>query len=103
MVRATVVYQYSDGKRFDTEYYTQKHLPLVRELLGDMLKGMAVERGLSGAGPHTDPLFVVLSQFDFDTFDDLQEALATRGPALMADRPNFTDITPVIQVSEVLV
>lgn len=102
MIRATVMYPHAAGKRFDFDYYTQKHLPMVGQLLGGVLKGASAERGVSGAGPGTEPAFAAIAQMTFESFEALQAALGTHGPALMGDIPNFTDIQPVIQVSEVL-
>lgn len=102
MVRATVLYPHAPGKRFDFDYYTQKHLPLVGQLLGGVLRGASAERGVSGGMPGAEPAFAAIAQLTFESFEVLQAALGQHAPALMSDIPNFTDIQPVIQVSEVL-
>lgn len=102
MVRATVLYPHAAGKRFDFDYYTQRHLPVVGQLLGGALLSATAERGLSGGMPGAEPAFTAIAQMTFDSVEALQAALAAHGPALMADIPNFTDIQPVIQMSEVL-
>jgi uncharacterized protein (TIGR02118 family) len=38
----------------------------------------------------------------FNSMEEFGQAFATGAPILMADLPNFTDIEPVIQISEVM-
>ena len=43
MIKVSVMYPNSEGAIFDIEYYCNKHIPRVEELLGDALKGCAVD------------------------------------------------------------
>ena len=49
MIVFTVMYPNGPGKHFDMDYYTTKHIGLVEEKAGDVVKGVSIERGLSGA------------------------------------------------------
>ena len=51
MAKVSVLYPNGEGKNFDMDYYMNKHIPLVKELLGDALKAASVEKGLGGAVP----------------------------------------------------
>jgi uncharacterized protein (TIGR02118 family) len=48
MVKISVLYPNGKGTKFDMEYYCNRHIPMVRQLLGSALKGASVDQGLSG-------------------------------------------------------
>jgi uncharacterized protein (TIGR02118 family) len=102
MIVFTVMYPNEPGKRFDMDYYCNKHLAMAREKIGDALKGVSVERGLSGAAPGSPAEYAVVCHLQFDCMEDLQNYLAPHSPAFDADVPNFTDITPRFQINEVV-
>lgn len=52
MIKISVLYPNSDGATFDMDYYCNTHMALVRRLLGDVLKGIAVDQ----ASAHKDRL-----------------------------------------------
>lgn len=64
-------------------------------------QGVSVERGISGAGPGTDPAYLALCHFAFQSVETFMEAFAPHAARLQSDMANYTDIEPVIQVSEV--
>ena len=80
-------------------------MPLSIELLSAHpgFKGVSVERGLSGAEPGTDPAYVAMCHFLFESLEDFMAAFLPHATRLQGDLPNYTDIKPVIQVSEVLI
>lgn len=98
MIKVSVMYPQRDGARFDIDYYCNRHMALVRQLLGTSVKGMAVDQGIGD--PQQAP-YVAIGHLWFDSVEAVQAALAEHGPALMADVPNYTNVQPVIQVSEV--
>ena len=101
MIKLSVMYPEQPGKKFDFAYYQDKHFDLVRRTWGGLVKDVYVTRGLAGGAPGTPPTYRVMAHISFASMDDLQQAIA-KGSALFADIPNFTDIQPVVQVSEVL-
>ena len=66
-------------------------------------KGVSVERGLAGAEPGTDPTYVAMCHFLFNSMQDFLAAFVPHAATLQGDMPNYTDIKPVIQVSEVAI
>ena len=102
MIRVSALYPYSDGARFDMDYYKTKHMSLVQGLLGDALRGGGAEQGLGSAEPGAPPPFVASGYMEFESLESFQAAFAPNAEAIMADLPNYTDITPVIQVAEVI-
>jgi uncharacterized protein (TIGR02118 family) len=99
MIKASVMYPNGDDATFDMDYYCKKHMALVRELLGVTVKGIGVDQGIGEPGSPAP--FVAIGHLMFDSVEDFQSAIATHGPKLMADIPNYTNIRPTIQVSEV--
>lgn len=102
IIKVTVFYPSGEGKRFDMDYYTKKHFPLLKSLFGDALKATAIDKGIAGGAPGTPVLFVAIGYLYFDTLADFQNGMKTNASKIRADIPNYTDIQPVIQISEVL-
>jgi uncharacterized protein (TIGR02118 family) len=102
MVRVTAFYAHSDDAQFDWDYYLNKHLPLVRELVGEKLLRMNVDRGLHGVAAGLPPMFIAITQLDFESAEVLQELMLTAVPKIVADIPNYTSVALQIQVSEVV-
>lgn len=101
MIKASVLYPNTEGKKFNTEYYFNKHLPMIRQKLGTALKNVTADVGLGGATPGSPPTYIVMGHLYFDSLEAFQSAFVLHGQALMADIPNFTDIQPTVQISEV--
>jgi uncharacterized protein (TIGR02118 family) len=96
-----VLYPNKDGAKFDMNYYLTKHIPLVRERCGAAVKAVTVEQGLAGGAPGSPAAFAAIAHIGFVGLAELQSALAAHAAELMADIPNFTNVEPVLQVSEV--
>jgi len=101
MVRINILYPI--GGRFDMDYYLHTHMPRSIELLsqGQGYCGVSVERGVGGGEPGSAPIFVALCQYAFDTIDDFMAAFLPHADELKDDMVNYTDIEPVIQLSQV--
>jgi uncharacterized protein (TIGR02118 family) len=56
MVKVSVFYPNRKGARFDIEYYCNRHMPLVKRLVGAALKGVSVEHGICGEHRARRPL-----------------------------------------------
>ena len=101
MIKVSVFYPNNEGSRFDMNYYCNSHVPMVRQKLGTACKGLAVEHGLTGASPESRPAFIAMGHLYFDSATDFQAAFGPHAEAIMTDIPNYTDIRPTIQISEV--
>ena len=101
MIKVTVFYPNEEGKKFDIDYYCNSHIPMVQEKLGAALKGGAVEEGLSGAEPGSPATYVAMGHLLFDSVEAFQNSFGPHAEAIMADMPNYTDIQPTLQISEV--
>jgi len=102
MVKVTILYENSEGKTFDMDYYSNKHMPLVAELLGDSLKSLAIDQGVAGRTPEEAIPYLAIGYLYFDTLSAYQNAFGPNAEEIVGDIPNFTNIQPVVQISEVI-
>jgi uncharacterized protein (TIGR02118 family) len=103
MIKVTVLYPSDQGSKFDIDYYTNSHMPMVRQKLGSACKNIAVEHGLEGATPGSKPAFVAMGHLYLESADAFRSAFSPHAKEIMADIPNYTDIAPIIQISEIKV
>ena len=102
MIKVNVFYPNTAEKKFDMQYYIDQHVPLVTTTLGDALKAASYDAGLGGGAPGSAAPYAAIANLYFDSVESFQQAFAGGATTLMADLPNFTDIEPVIQLSEVM-
>lgn len=94
MIRLSVLYPTTDGATFDHDYYRDQHVPLACRTWG--LDGAEIDRGVNGP-------YVAAVHFRFASAEAMQQALAAEGTAaVIEDVANYTTITPVQQVSEIV-
>ena len=103
MIRISIFYPNTSGARFDMAYYLTKHMPVSIEKLsaGKGFHGVSVERGLAGAAPGSEPAFIAICAYLFDSAEDFLAAFNQHAEMLQGDIPNYTDISPIIQFSSV--
>ena len=103
MIRVSVMYPTGEGKTFDHDYYVNKHMTLVRQRWGGMgLVKIEVDRGVAGGAPGAPAPYVSVGHVFFGSLDQFQKAAAAHGQELFGDVPNFTNIAPQVQISEVI-
>ena len=101
MIKVSVLYPGGSGNTFDMDYYLSHHIPMVREKLGTACKGAAVEQGLGGVIPGAPAAFSAMGHLYFDSVEAFQTAFAPHAEEIMSDIPNYTNVQPTIQLSEV--
>ena len=101
MIKVSVFYPNKEGSKFDIDYYCNSHIPMVKEKLGTALKGVAVEQGLGGPQPGTPATYAAMGHLLFDSVEAFQSAFGPHAEAIMGDIPNYTDVQPTVQISEV--
>jgi uncharacterized protein (TIGR02118 family) len=101
MIKVSVFYPRVEGKKFDMEYYCNRHIPMVRAKLGDACKAINVESGLSGAEPGSPPLYAAIGHLCFESVPAFEAAFGPHAQTIMADIPNYTELSPTIQISTV--
>ena len=101
MIKVSVMYPNTSDVHFDMSYYLDRHMPMVRDLLSGVLKGMNVEQGIAGGQPGAPAPYVALAHLLFESLDVFQAAFAQHSSAILADIPNYTNAQPTIQISQV--
>ena len=103
VIKVNVMYPYAEGARFDHAYYRDRHMPMVTSKLGAACAYYTVEKGLAGGAPGAPPPFVAMCALICGSADAFQAQMKEHGAEIMADIANYTDISPVLQVSELVV
>jgi uncharacterized protein (TIGR02118 family) len=102
MIKVTILYPNGDGKKFDMDYYSNKHMPMVANLLGDSLKLFEIDKGIAGRTPDEPIPYLAIGYLYFDKLSAYQNSFRPNAEKIRNDIPNYTNIQPVVQISEVL-
>ena len=103
MIRVSVLYPSKEGGKFDHDYYAQKHMPLVKARLGSFgLLRLEIDKGLSSGAPGSPAPFVCIGHLYFNSVDDFQKGIKAHGAEIMGDVPNYTNLQPQVQISEIV-
>lgn len=102
LIKVSVMYPYAEGKTFDVQYYESKHMPMVAAFLGSNLVRYTIEKGISSGIPNQPLPYMAIGTFYIKSLSDYQTAIAPNRDAIRADFANYTNITPVILVSEIV-
>ena len=101
MFCATVAYPIQQGGTFDFDYFVNKHVPMFARLLGDNCVRFEVHKSLAMPGAPA-PKFIAVAYFWVKTGEAFGAVLAQHGEEIYADIPEFTNIEPIRQWSEVV-
>ncbi len=103
MIRVTVLYPNKPDAKFNHDYYANQHVKMVNEKLTPMglVKG-EIDKGIGGIPAGSPPPYVVLGHMIFNSIEDFQKAFGAHGDEITADVPNYTNIEPQIQISEIV-
>ena len=99
MIKVSIMYPNTPGVHFDHDYYRDKHLPLIQSRLGAGLKYYSIDKGLTG---ETTP-YVAMCHLICDSLEAYRSSRAPHAEEIRGDIRNFTNQTPVTQISEVVV
>jgi uncharacterized protein (TIGR02118 family) len=101
MIKVSVLYPRGAGSTINMDYFLQQHVPMVRAKLGTACTNAAVEEGLGGVSAGSLPVYSVMGHLYFDSVEAFQTAFGPHAAAIMGDIPNFTNVEPTVQVSNV--
>lgn len=102
LIKVSVMYPYAEGKTFNMEYYETKHMPMVAGYLGANLVKYTIEKGLASGIPNQPLPFMAIGTFYIKSLSDYQAAIAPNRDVIRADFANYTNVAPIILVSEVV-
>jgi uncharacterized protein (TIGR02118 family) len=100
MVRISILYPFREAARFDATYYVDTHMPLALHKLGAAVRGVDVDvADLSKTAP--PPAFFAMCHYLCDSIQTFQLAYGGVATVLQADVANYTDVEPIVQISDV--
>ena len=103
MIKVSILYPNSPDAKFDFDYYLTTHMELVRSRLGPMgMIGDEVMKGVGSGAPGEPAPFTTICHLFFNSEEEVHKAFGAHAKEVMGDIPNYTNIKPQIQISEVL-
>jgi uncharacterized protein (TIGR02118 family) len=103
MIKVSVMYPNKPGARFDHDYYRDRHMPLVKKLMGDKCRYYTVDKGLGGEAPGKPPTYIAMCHIFCDSVEAFQAGFGPHAGEILGDIPKYTDLQPVLQISDVVV
>jgi uncharacterized protein (TIGR02118 family) len=102
LTKVSIMYPYAEGKTFNMAYYETKHMPMVAGFLGSNLVRYSIDKGVASGIPNTPLPYMAVGSFYVKSLADYQAAIAPNIATIRADFANYTNVAPVILVSEVV-
>jgi uncharacterized protein (TIGR02118 family) len=103
MIKVSVMYPNTAGARFDHEYYRDKHMPLLKARMGERCMRYTIDKGLAGRAPGTPATYVAMCHIYCESVESYEAGFGPHAAEIRGDIANYTDLTPVLQISEVVV
>jgi len=102
LIKISVMYPFAEGKTFNMDYYESKHMPMVAGYLGSNLVKYTIEKGIASGIPNQPLPYMAIGIFYVKSLSEYQSAIAPHRDSIRADFVNYTNVNPVILVSEVV-
>jgi len=71
--------------------------------MGESCKKYTVDKGLAGGAPDAPAPYIALCHIFCDSVEAFQSGFGPHTQEIMGDIANYTDLSPVVQISEVVV
>lgn len=101
LFKVAILYPNGEGKTFDMDYYETKHMPMVAGFLGKTLKFYEIDKGIAGRTPNDKVPYLAVGYFYVKDVTEYNKAVGQHRDAIVSDFKNYTNVQPIIQVSEV--
>lgn len=101
LFKVAILYPNGDGKTFDIDYYERKHMPMVAGFLGKNLQFYEIDKGIAGRTPADKVPYLAIGYFYVKDVTEYNKAIGQNREAVINDFKNYTNIQPIIQISEV--
>lgn len=102
MIKVTILYPNGEGKTFNMDYYLNTHFPLLKSLFGDAMKTTAIDKGVSSGTPGIPVPYLAIGHLYFENISAYQDGIKIHLDKILEDVPKYTNINPVVQISEVI-
>ncbi|MGN6352493.1 MAG: EthD family reductase [Parafilimonas sp.] len=101
MFKVAIFYPNGEGNTFNMDYYKNNHMPMVAGFLGKNLKFYEIDMGISGRTTNDKVPFIAIGYFYISDVAEYNNAIAQNRDSIVSDFKNYTNIQPVIQISEI--
>lgn len=101
LFKVAILYPNGDGKTFDIDYYERKHMPMVAAFLGKNLQFYEIDKGIAGRTPTDKVPYLAIGYFYVKDIAEYNKAIGQNRETVINDFKNYTNIQPIIQISEV--
>lgn len=103
MIKVSVMYPNGPDAHFDEAYYRDRHMPMVKQLMGDCCVSYAIDVAAAAGSSATNAPYIAMGHLFCESVDAFNAGFGPHNKQIMADIPNYTNQSPLIQISEVLV
>jgi len=101
MIKVSVMYPNGPDAHFDAAYYRDRHMPMVKSLMGDYCQSYGIDTAL--ASSVADAPFIAMGHLYCESMDGFNAGFGPHAAQIMADIPNYSNQKPVLQFSDVVV
>ena len=99
--KVAILYPNGEDKTFDMDYYEKTHMPMVAGFLGKNLSFYEIDKGIAGRTPNDKIPFLAIGYFYIKDVGEYNRTIAQNRDAVISDIKNYTNIQPVVQISEI--
>ena len=103
MIKVSAMYPTAPGARFYHDYYRDQHMPMLQDRLGEACRHYTSDRGLVGGIPGSSARYVAMCHIFSESIEAFQKGFVPHAAEILADITNYTDVSPTMQISEVVV
>jgi uncharacterized protein (TIGR02118 family) len=101
MIKVSVMYPNGPDAHFDAAYYRDRHMPMVKKLMGDYCKSYGIDTVLASSSGEAP--FIAMGHLYCESMEAFQAGFGPHAAEIMADVPNYSNQKPVLQFSDVVV
>ncbi len=101
-VKVTIMYPRNEGSTFDMDYYSNQHMTMLSDLFDGIMLDYKIDLGTSGRTAEEPAPFMAIGYLYFNSLSEYQSAFGPNAEKILNDIPNYTNIQPVVQISEVI-
>jgi uncharacterized protein (TIGR02118 family) len=103
MYKITVMYPNAEDKKFDMKYYQEKHMPMMRSILGKTLKKLHIDKGIkSSFDPNATVPFLAIGYLYVSDLEEYNKKIMANIDRIRSDFANYYNGAPTVQISEVV-
>jgi uncharacterized protein (TIGR02118 family) len=101
LFKVAILYPDGEEKAFDMDYYQKTHMPMLAGFLVGNLKFYEIDKGIAGRTPDDKVPSAAVGYFYCYDEAECYKVIEQNIDAILSDIKKYTNIQPVIQISEI--